>query len=224
LTTNPFRLSLLLSLLLLGPTAFGQSGTKDHPAVPDVVESKSLDLGQLDGVNYTNDYFGFSLSVPQTWTVVSAQRVKTVVDQLSKQITGDQNKKDQIDASMQRSVILLSVTKVPAGQPDNAAFMLVAERLPLSSLKTGVDVIELMKTAFKGTNVNPEFQGETQIERIGGADFAVARIKNTTPAGTFLQKVYVTTKYGYAIELFYTYLNEADLAAFDSIVASMKLK
>jgi hypothetical protein len=190
-----------------------------------VVESRNLDPGQLDGVNYTNNYFGLTLSVPQTWTVVSAQRAKTVTDEeLSKLVTADQKKKDQIDDSVQRSVILMSLTKVPAGEPDNASFMLIAERLPLPSVKTGVDVIQTMKNAFKDTNFTIEFQGETQTERIGGADFAIARIKNTSPAGTFLQKVYVTTKNGYALELFYTYLNEADLAALDSIVATVRVK
>jgi predicted ABC-type ATPase len=49
-------------------------------------------------------------------------------------------------------------------------------------------------------------------------------VKNTSPSGTFMQKIYVTTKNGYALELFYTYIKDADLAALNSIVASMKIK
>jgi hypothetical protein len=52
----------------------------------------------------------------------------------------------------------------------------------------------------------------------------VATVKNTSPSGTFMQKIYVTTKNGYALEWFYTYQNDADLAALNSIVGTMKMK
>ena len=39
-----------------------------------------------------------------------------------------------------------------------------------------------------------------------------------------MQKIYVTTKNGYAAELFYTYQNDADLAALNSILATVKVK
>jgi hypothetical protein len=207
-----------------GTDVMAQSGAGISSAAPATVESKIPDRGQLDGVNYGNSFFGLSLSIPQTWVVVSAQRGQTVAEQSSTLVVGDQKKKDEIDASMQRSLILLSLTKLAAGQPDNASFMLIAERLPAPSIKTGVDVMQNMMNAFKGTNFSIESQGETQTERIGGADFAVATIKNTSPMGTFMQKIYVTTKSGYALELFYTYQNDADLAALNSIVGTMKMK
>jgi hypothetical protein len=220
---NHFKLSLLIALLVPGTNVFAQSGTGVITAPAPVIDAKSLDRGQLDGVNYRNTYFGLSLSVPPTWIVVSAERTKAIVEETGKVVTADQKKKAQIDASMERSALLLSLTKVPAGQPNNAAFMLIAERMPSSSVKTGVDVVELMKKTFTGTNFNIEFQGDIQTERIGGADFAVATVKNTSPSGTFMQKIYVTTKNGYALELFYTYTDEADLAAYNSIVNTMKI-
>jgi hypothetical protein len=224
ISTNFFKVSLLISLLLLGTDAIGQSGTAVHPAAPATVDSKNLDRGQLDGINYSNNFFGLSLSVPQTWVVLSAQRKETLVEQSGNLLTGDQKKKEELDASIQRSVLLLALTKLPAGEADNASFMLVAERIPSPSIKNGADVIQAMQNAFKGTNVSLEFQGETQTNRIGGADFAVATVKTTSPSGTFMQKIYVTTKNGYALELFYTYQNDADLAALNSIVGTMKMK
>jgi hypothetical protein len=224
LTTTFFKLSLLISLMIVGADAIAQSGVRVNPAPPDIVKSKNLDLGQLDGVNYTNNFFGFSLSVPPTWVVVSAQRTKTVIEKQSKLITDDQKKKEVLDDSIQRSVALLSLTKLPAGEPANASFMLIAERIPSPSLKTGVDVIGAMAKAFKDTNFNIEFQGEIQTERIGGADFGVVTVKNSSLNGTFMQKIYATTKNGYALELFYTYQNDADLDTLNSIVATMKIK
>lgn len=210
--------------MIVGADVIAQSGTRVDAGSPDLVKSQNLDPGQLDGVNYTNNFFGFSLSVPPTWVVVSGQQTKTVVEKQTKLMTDDQKKKKVLDDSIQRSVALLSLTKLPAGEPDNASFMLIAERIPSPSLKTGVDVIGSMANAFKGTTFNIEFQGEVQTERIGGADFGVVTIKNSSPNGTFMQKIYVTTKNGYALELFYTYQNDADLDTLNSIVASMKIK
>lgn len=224
LTPNLFKLSILISLAIVGTDAIGQSGTGIHPATPATVDSKNLDRGLLDGVNYSNNFFGLSLSVPQSWVVISAQRNETIVEESNKQITGDQKKKEQIEDSIQRSVVLLSLTKLPAGEPDNVSFMLIAERIPLPSIKTGVDVIQAMENAFKGTNFNIEFQAQSQTARIGGADFGVATVKNSSPNGIFMQKIYVTTKNGYALELFYTYKNDADLAALKTIVGTVKIK
>ena len=224
MTTNFFKLSLLIFLTIVGADAIAQSGTGVHPATPVTVDAKNPDRGQLDGVNYSNNFFGLSLSVPQTWVVVSAQRSETIATESSKLVTGDQKKKEEIDGSIQRSVVLLSLTKLPSGEPNNASFMLIAERIPLPSIKTGVDVIQAMESAFKGTNVSLEFQGQSQTNRIGGADFGVATVKNSSPNGTFMQKIYVTTKNDYALELFYTYQNDADLAALNSIVGTVKIK
>lgn len=209
---------------MVGTSAIAQSGTAVSSAPPAPLESRNFDRGQLDGVNYSNNFFGLSLSVPPSWVVVSAQRTETITEQSSKQIVGEQKKKDEIDASIQRSVVLLSLTKLPAGAPDNASLMLIAERIPLASIKTGADVIQSMQNAFTGTNFSIEFQGETQTVRIGGADFAVATVKNISPNGTFMQKIYVTTRNGYAAELFYTYQNDADLAALNSVLGTVKVK
>jgi hypothetical protein len=224
LTTNFFKLSLLISLMIVGTDASGQRRTRVKPSAQDVVESRSLDPGQLDGVNYSNNFFGLTLSIPPTWVVVTAQRNRTVMEQSGKVVTGNRKKKKEIVESVQRSLILFSLTKVPAGEPDNASLMLIAERLPSPSVKTGADVIQRMKNAFTGTNVSIEFQGDTQTERIGSADFAVVTVKNTSPSGIFMQKIYVTTKNGYALQLFYTYQNDADLATLNSIVGTMKMK
>jgi hypothetical protein len=93
LTTYSFKLSLLISLLLVGPTAFGQSATEVKHPLPATVESTSPDRGQLDGVNYTNNFFGLSLSIPPTWAVVSAQRSQTVAEQTSKLVSAEEKKK-----------------------------------------------------------------------------------------------------------------------------------
>jgi hypothetical protein len=223
--TRFLRFSFLIGVLSFATPALAQRGSDDPPppARAPTVAAVSVDMGRLEGENYSNNFFGLSLSIPGDWVIVSAPRREAITAELRSKIEGDQKKQDQLDDSIQRSIVLLSLTKLPTGEPGNAAVMLVAERLPRPSIKTGADVIGLMKESFKGTNVTVEFQGEVQTERIGGADFGVVTTKITAPNGTFMQKDYVTTKNGYALELFYTYLDDADLPVLDSIVKSVKV-
>jgi hypothetical protein len=182
-------------------------------------------MGHLEGGVYVNDFFGLSLSVPRDWEVISAQRRGELIEESKKALRGqDQKKQAQVNASIERSTILLSMTKFPAGQPSNAAFMLIAERIPSPSIRSGFDVLRAVEALAKGTNFTVEFQGGVRTEQIGGADFGVATIKNSSPYGVFMQKAYVTTKNGYALQFFYTYLDEADLPTLDSIIKSVKVK
>jgi hypothetical protein len=182
-------------------------------------------LGHLEGSDYSNDFFGITLSVPRDWMVVSAQRRGEIVEGSKKMIEAqDKRKQSQVNDSIERSTLLLSLTKLPPGQPANASFMLIAERIPSPSIRTGADVLRSMESLAKGTNFTLEFQGGIRTEQIGGAEFGVATIRNSSPHGVFMQKAYVTTKHGYGLQFFYTYLDDADLAAFDSIIKSVKVR
>jgi hypothetical protein len=227
--TKLLRLSLLLVVTSAATQASSQSPASEPKTPPPVTagtaETKLPDLGHLDGGDYVNNFFGLSLSVPRAWVIVSAQRRDEITEESKKMIqTDDQRKKEQVNASVDRSTNLLSLTKLPVGQPGNASFMLIAERIPSPSIQTGSDVIRAMERLAKGTNFNLEFQDGIRTEQIGAASFGVATVKNSSPRGVYMQKVYVTTRNGYALQLFYTYVDEADLLAFDSIIKSLKIK
>lgn len=216
-------LTFLLTSLFCAATALAQTPpAPPRPLDAPAPQTKAIDLGQLDGVNYVNDSFGLSLSVPPEWVVVSRPKFN---DELKNLVSSeDQAKQAQLRASIDRSAMLLSLTKLPAGQPNNAGFMLIAERIPTPAIKDGRDVIQTMKRTMTGTNVNVEFQGDVVVEKISGADFGVVTLKNSSQFGVFLQKIYVTVKDGYALQLFFTYTDPSDLPTFDAVIKSVKIK
>jgi hypothetical protein len=216
--TNKFGLPMLV--LLLAVSAIAQTQPVDQKVVTTAAPpTKALDLGQLDGVNYANDFFGLSLSIPREWVVTTAP--KNLKDTLKAE---SEAQKERVLDSIDRSTVLLALTKLPAGEPNNASFMLIAERIPRPAIKNGLDVIASMKKAMTGTNFKVEFQGEAVTEQISGRDFGVITVKNSSPFGDFQQKIYVTVKQGYALELFFTYTSPADLSTFDAIVKTINLK
>ncbi len=224
---------LRLSIVVVATSAinhvYGQTPAaepKTPPPAPAIIQARSLDLGRLDDGKYVNNFFGLSLSVPHDWVIVTAQRQKEIVEDTKKiaEAGGDAKQAKDMVASIERSTVLLSLTRLPAGLPGNAGFMLIAETVPSPSIRTGVEVLQSMERLAKGTNFKLEFLEAVHSESISGADFGVTRIRNTSPYGTIMQKIYTVVKNGYAIQFFYSYTDDADLAAFDSIVKSIKLK
>jgi hypothetical protein len=220
-------LAILILLLSMNATSRAQEAHQQpsREAVSVNKRGQALDLGQLDATDYTNSFFELSLSIPKNWLVLDAQtraaldaRIKKLVD------SPDQKKLVQIEESMERSKTLLRITKLPIGEPKNAQFMLAAERLVLPSLKTGLDVIQLMKESLKNTNFPIEQLEEARTEAVNGAEFGVVSIKVNSPYGSYMQKIYIAVRNGYALEFFYTYFDDADLPAFAEMMKSVKLK
>ena len=91
-------------------------------------------------------------------------------------------------------------------------------------IKTGLDVIEVMRKGMQGTNFTPEIIGAVRTETLSTVEFGVADVKVTSPYGVYRQRIYITVSGDYALEFFFTYLNDADLASFDEIIKSVKFK
>lgn len=219
----------LIFIALTAMGAIGQTESTSHTPTPSAspanTSQQALDLGELDGSDYVNSSFRFSLSISKEWVVATAQRRAEIDQQLKKMVSApDQKHLARVEDSLERSKTLLRITKLPEGQPNNAQFMLIAERLASPSLKTGRDVIEAMRQTMKGTNFTVEFIGEVRKETLSTAEFGVADVKVTSPYGNYWQRFYITVRGDYALELFFTYFNDADLAAFSEIVKSVKFK
>ena len=73
MTKTNMLLAILLVSLFCVATAFGQTQPVDPKPAASPAVQKPIDLGQLDGVNYVNQTFGLSLSIPREWVVVTAQ-------------------------------------------------------------------------------------------------------------------------------------------------------
>ena len=218
--------SLLSLVACFAAPAFGQAtGTKPE-TVPDVTVTQELplDVGQLDGVNYVNDFFGLSLSIPGDWILVQG-RNKEIAEGSKKLLANEEAKqRAEFEKSIERSTILLSLPRVPSGAPNNASLLVIAERLSSPAIKNGVDAIRTMEVMTKNTSFLVEFQSGVRSETINGVEFGVATIKTTSGTDSFMQKVYMVVKHGYGVEFFFTYKDPAHLATYDAFMKTVKIK
>jgi hypothetical protein len=221
---------LLTSSLLLLTTcfplqAFAQATGAKPPGLPQGARIVGLEeMGRLDGVNYVNNFLGLSFSIPGNWIVVQGRNKE--IAESSKQIVANEEakKRAEYERSIEQSTILLGLTRVPAGTPDNASLLVIAERVSSPAIKTGADALRTMETMTKNTSFLVEFQNGIRSESINGVEFGVATVKTTAPTGSFMQKVYMMIKNGYALEFFFTYQDPVHLVTFDKLMNTVKIK
>lgn len=218
------RTSLLLLATCFASQTFGQAtGARPAPS-PSVVTQRALDMGRLAGVNYVNDFFGLSFSIPGDWIVVQG-RNKEIAEASKKLVANEEAKKRaEYERSIEQSTVLLGLTRVPAGAPNNASLNVIAERVRSPAIRNGVDALRSMEAMSKGTSILVEFTNGIRSETINGVAFGVAMVKNTSPSGIFMQKVYMMIRNGYGLEFFFTYQDPAHLTTFDTFMKTVKIK
>lgn len=189
-----------------------------------------FDLGKLEGGAYSNDFFGFSMALPEGWFVLDADDKKKMVDK-GRQVVEEgvtEKKKALLEASLARTSILLSTAKHKPGTPlpnPNAMFVCVAERIPADLIKTGADYLSRGQYSSGGTaGMKKEPIGPVRAEKVGGVEFAVVELKLSLGSAVMMRRQYVRIMKGYALSLTYMYVDEADLKTLDELLGTVKFK
>jgi hypothetical protein len=229
----------LLATLLVASAAFAARAQStrqksDPPPRPyAVIEEPKVeqpfDLGKLEGGAYSNDFFGFSMTLPKGWAVLGPEENKKILETGKELIEegASERKKQGFEAAAKRTYFLVTASKYPtgtAGPGFNALLMCLAERIPTAIIKTGADYVSVMQRSFEGTSAKLELAGPMRTQKVGGADFTVADLKMTAGPVVTAQRYYVRISKGHALTLAYTYFDDADLKTFDELLGTVKFK
>jgi len=213
---------ILIFIILFGVSAFAQ--TKPKPTSKPVSTktppkpSASLDLGTVDGAAYTNRYFGFTFSLPETWQI-QEQIVNKIIKDTGTRETKAKNAVTQkaFEQAATRVTVLLSAFKNTLGAAENASIVCSLEDMrPIPAVKDGVDYLDLNINTFKRIQLPPDFKySEVKAEKLGKTQFAYLEITKTNAN----QRIYATFRKGYAIFFVLTFNNEEDLETMRRILA-----
>lgn len=188
-----------------------------------------VDQGQLKAGTYTNDFFGVSFSIPESW-IAQDMATKQAIMNTGKDVIrqgSSQQKMEALEASMKRVYFLLSASKYELGKSGpafNAQLACMAERVPTALVKTGEDYLTGMINITQGTAAKIELNRPMRREKVGGVFFTVADVTLTTPAGVSAQRYYVTIRKSHALLIGFTYVDEVDLKTFDDTIKSVRFK
>ena len=161
----------------------------------------------VDEKTFTSKFFGFSVQLPDKWIKLNSEESE-FYKKAGTEIFKEKNSamSSQIDTSMANSRILLTLTKLPVGMPNNASICFGVERSPLASAtvdKAAESILKLFVDKFGFEKMDP-----VQPIKIGNLDFAVFEVFNTQLK--IRQKLFVAIRKGILLEIALTYSNDVD--------------
>jgi hypothetical protein len=227
---------LFVTLMLCCAAARASTGKMQEEAKPVVLASPTAAQGQngqlspaasgvITGSVYQNDYFGLRLTIPAGWNI-GGDAVKKKITEGGKTSIVPKNEQDktQIEAAVDRTINLLTISKVPLGTPGqlNALFMTLAEPVPLSA--TGPIYIERLKSVLQQSTVPITFVNDQQVETINGVQFNTLTITIRAGENVVRQKYYVVIKKGYALGLITSIISDSDTEAMNGILKSVTVQ
>lgn len=223
-------LHVILFIIFCCPAAYAQPGRAQQEAKPAVSASPTSTptpapaSGVVTDSVYRNDYFGLRITIPQGWTI-QGEDVKQRVKETAKDVIvpKDGQDKHELEAAVERTLNLLTISKFPMGAPGqlNALVMAVAEAVPLAA--TGPAYMKDLKASLQQTTV-PVTVVDGEVETINGVSFYTLMATLTPGEHVIRQKYYVTMKKGYALGLITSILSESDADLVNSIMQSVIVK
>ncbi len=194
------------------------------PASPTSTPTPAPASGVITDSVYRNDYFGLRITIPQGWTI-QGDDVKQRVKEKAKDVIApkDGHDKHELEAAVERTLNLLSISKFPMGAPGqlNALVMVIAEAVPLAA--TGPAYMKDLKASLQQTTV-PVTVVDGDVEVINGVSFYTLTATLTPGEHEIRQKYYVTVKKGYALGLITSILTESDADLVNNIMKSVIVK
>jgi hypothetical protein len=217
----------VIALVLGGSTARAQvrrSGKAPSKQKPPPRALSPIDGAGINDSIYRNTYFGFQLTIPKGW-IVQDDAAKKQMKEISKSIAinKDEIEKEASDAAVERTLNLLTLSKLSLGTAAdfNALFACVAEPVPLYPNISSY--MARLKETLRNMTIPITIETEGDVETIGGARFSVITVLMSPPHGIpARQKYYVTLKKGYALAFITTVFSESDSAVIEGIVKSVR--
>ncbi|MGA9994824.1 MAG: hypothetical protein WBP93_05375 [Pyrinomonadaceae bacterium] len=198
--------------------------------------SRSIDItGKFDAQTYTNQFFGFSMTLPNGWQGQDAEavrRAKEAVQENAQGAFGDANSATRrgVRKSISQSAFLASAVK-PTGGATNPYLMIMAENISTAyNVRTPQQYVTQMQRLNEVAKGSPvEFDNDVTSEPIGGAEFAVTNAVRRNPGINGMplllrHRIYVMVRKDFALVFTLTYNSEEQLESGLEVIRSLKFQ
>lgn len=184
-----------------------------------VVQTKNVTLaGELSGNSYRNDFFNFTMTLPDNWLVIN-QEDTNLMREGTKERTS-QKTKANVTTSLNRTTFLFNLSRTEIGATDNGSIIGAAETVPpvkatLQQLATAIS-LNFIRSGYS-------LDGAIKYPKVDGVVFAVINLKKIGLYGMPLrQRLYMTRSKGYLLEFVATYTKNDDIEIFEEMIKTLK--
>lgn len=218
------KIAFLVLLIAVGTMSAYAQKTKQPSLPPSKVVQNYISaadfFGELNGSEYTNRFFRFTLIIPEDYIVLNREEVEIYSRAGTDRIKGSTERKTPIfDKAAQNTVPLIAISRKPPGTPDNAALEIVVVKQPAGA--TASMVLALTVKAMTETSTYTVTQNLGSIG-FGGRSFAAVEAETTAFGVPQKQRTFITMQSGYALMITVAYFSENGLISFDEMLKSLK--
>ncbi|TGL57684.1 hypothetical protein [Leptospira sarikeiensis] len=176
---------------------------------------------------FRNELFGLEVDILDKWVIQSAEQIDSLREKGTDIVAGDdQRKRDQIKASAQSSMNLLTVFQYPIGTVAdfNASYTIVAENLaPFPGVKTEAEYLSSVKFILSKAQVVYEFpEPDFKKEILGGKDFYTLNAIVKYGFYEIKQKYYTRISNGFVLSFIISYMHDSQKADLDRMLTSVQ--
>jgi hypothetical protein len=186
------------------------------------------DSGTVTNGNYSNVYFGMTMSLPKDWHVQDQKSAQDMMKRGGKVIAGDNKEiSAAVDSIDQTTVNLFTVFEKEVGAPVlfNPSIVAIAENVSQTpGIKTGNDYLFHAKKLLQQGQLKFKFTKEPYPATLGGKTFDVMEMELAAGQALIKQKYYVAVVNGYALSLVQSHIDDEQLKPLDASFQTIQFK
>lgn len=198
-------------------------------ALAGCTPAKPVSTGAFAGSTYSNDYFNLTFKAPDGWTIATKEEIAQVFNAAIDEVgTTDKDTADKLKLSQQKVLYLALVLKNPLTdtEENNPNFNVIAENLGLNALSVSnsADYAKANLDAMKTASPNAVY-GDVANVKLNGADFASVDSTTALSDGSnMMQRAYFAVKNGYGLVFTFTWFDDTDFSALQSLIDTISIK
>jgi hypothetical protein len=188
----------------------------------------TADAGSLYEGTYMNDYFGFTLTVPDNWYALDKKGMQEVTKAGTRMVTGNNKKmKAAVKAGEKNSLNLLMAYQHPLGAQVtfNPSIGCVAEKVGhVPGIRSGRDYLKNIKKFLSMSQFKMDFPEDIEAVSLGGVDFDLLYAEANVGLLTISQEYYASVQKGYALSFVISYVNDHQYSALQEALDSIRFE
>jgi hypothetical protein len=193
------------------------SCTSDKDKVPD--------NGEIDVGIYSNEFFDFSLTIPEKWVIQNFEQYNRLEEEGKAALKkSDSTIGNNVNSTNSNIINLLTLFEFHPGSVEtfNASFILMAERLPenLSKMDEKAYLLLTQKQLEKTGLYKPIGTKGAKV-KFGNAEFYALKVLSSQEGGEMYQEFYTNIQKGYALVIIISYSNESQRSQLQTILSSI---
>ena len=210
-----------LSLLVVTSLLLFTLGCSNNP-------EKAIDFGKFEGGTYSNTFFNFNLSIPESWYVMDDEARIALMQRSKKIVAGnDKNLSATLNAADLQNLNLITAYEKPPGAPvdSNPSLIIIAESIKHApGITKGSDYHFHTKKIMESSQMDVSFPKDIYKETISGKTFDVMDIEINMGSVRNIQKQYAAIINQYALLFIITYQDNNGLKQLEQILQTVEIK